>query len=521
MDDKYTEFSDFFKKKLKEAELNKYDWDKPDEAVKEALLQRLSNETTVSKVVSTKLSFYNWALLTLTFLTFLFLGSYVIHLSKKNNALQKALQSKSVLNEKLTLEEIKQQHTQELTALLQEKKIEKQSAIKIKEENTVLKKQLDQQESLLAQLNNEIRLFAKAKQSSYSQERTDLTHLKNIKALKNQLDEYKHQMSQYKLMYADIASEQKIITQTEELKPSALASNNEEEKVSAVRPLPKLDPTFFSGRWLLLRKWKDHLPVAYKQKRKRFELGYSFTFSSPDNLIESSLQNKDGYTYSFFGRGVSSNPGFHGLQIGYSPCHKLWIKTGISISSKVLVNYFNTNVKYYNFKEGEVFTQDRTVQNQLSFSSKSEYAQTSNPISFEFDIGDLLPNDDMDIRIKERQQLNYYRIPLGLEYYYGKKKLKGSIAGGFRLTRISGNTQTIQADVNAQRGIIKTSYINKAQAIQPKHFVNLYAGLGLDYQLLQKLNIRSSVSLHQKFTDRNIYSTPQTVDLNLGLHYQF
>jgi len=255
-----------------------------------------------------------------------------------------------------------------------------------------------------------------------------------------------------------------------------------------------------------------------KLKRKRLEAGYSYTFSEPEISIES-IKNENGFEQTGYGYSTRAYHSFKGLSLAYSPRPQLWIKTGIHFSSNVVTSYFNTSVRYANFKDSEVYTPESTIQNKLSYETKNEYAQTIYPISIEFNKGHLLEDDNMYIQIENEQHINYVRIPLGFQQYFGKKRVQGFLSGGFRFTKISG-TQKIQANIIANNQVIETTHTNQPQPLK-RQFVNIYGGLGLDYRLFNRLHIRASISLHQKLIRRNIYSTLKTADFDVGLYYQF
>lgn len=528
MDNKYSEFSDFLKKKLKEAERKNNDWDKPEGVVKEKLLQHISDVVTTTPASVTKPLFAANKLVYMALVSAALLvwGGYTFHLYTKNVDLKTTLTNKSIALDCETLEDTKQKHANEIATLLQENKIVNNAKTIVYEENTSLKQQLEKQENVLSQLNKEIQsLYSFNKKNDLKEELNHHHLIKNINDLNEQLQERQNRIAHLEWLYQNLKLLQE---RTYESNVNLLKQNvpyykycvQKEEAGLPLQPItPRLStlPDELTG----LPKYQSVFPTFITQlKRKRFEFGYSYSFSKPDIVIENSLQNPAGFSQTAYGYGDYKNHGFSGFSVGYSPRQKFWIKTGIHLNKQVVSNYFGTSVKYFNLKEGEIYTTSNIVENRLSFLTKTEYAETTNPISIEFNRNKLSANDDMDFQIKSKQQLNYLRIPLSVERYFGKKRIQGFISGGFQLTRITGN-QTIEADVQSNKVEIETSYSNQSQNIKPIHFMNFYGGLGINYRIVANLHARASISLHNKFIKNYIYTTNKEFDLDIGLYYQF
>ncbi len=186
---------------------------------------------------------------------------------------------------------------------------------------------------------------------------------------------------------------------------------------------------------------------------------------------------------------------------------------------RMCLRYGRNRQEDINIKDAEIVTPQSTIQHKLSYQTRTDYAQTSYPISIEFNNGELVDDDDINIQIENRQQLRYFRIPLGFEQYFGKNRIKGFISGGFRYNRISG-VQTTYTNITANNQFIDTSPSGQFQKIK-KQYINIYGGIGLDYQILNHFHTRASVSLHQKLIKKRIYSTIKTNDFNVGLYYRF
>jgi len=453
------------------------------------------------------------------------LGSYTFclhqinaQLNNQKNTQKIASKNNTALPENIASIDMKQKHAKEITALLQEKVAAETLNKTVNQQNETLRQQVKQQENLLAELTKENQLLLKKNETCYLNNTTNQQQLKNIKGQNKQLEK-------------QLASQQKRITQLELLnenwasaiclpKPGSQLNKSYKKNNLWVQPLEIRGPKFFSGQWMLGSKKKKSIPVTYNlQKRNRFEIGYTYTFSQPDIWIQNSFENQEAFPKTSYRHATHSNRGFNGLRIAWSPLNRFWIKTGINFSSQPVITSFIMDGRYYN--EGEIYTPEKTVRNQLSLITKTEYAESINPISFEFNRGELLVNDPMQITINDIQDLNYFRIPLGLEYYYGHhKRLRGSVSGGVRLTRISG-THVIIANVNTNRTEINTINDEIHQPLKPKLFIDIYAGLGLEYQIFQNWHAKADFSLHNKYVKRDIYAAPKSVDLNLGLYYKF
>lgn len=529
MEDKYNAFGQFLKKKLKEEALENSDWAKPDAEVREALVQQISN-TTVATTTAPAIGFAKMLGVAASIIV-LTLGGYSFHLHQinaqlnnqinsqnakintQNAQLKSALESKTGLLENNTLTVIKKKHAKELAALLQEKVTFETLSKTINQQNETLKQQVTQQENTLLQLGKENQLLLEQKKLCYQNETANQKHLKNLNGLNKQLERQR-------------SLQQKRITQLELLNNNwastiCLPTSDRKNRNSNlwIQPLAVKLASPFSENLVMRSKLKESISEMNNlAKRNRFEIGYTYTFSERDIWIQNSFENEDGFPNTYYGHASRSSPGFHGFRISFSPLNRFWIKTGLSHRAQFLTTLFKINGIY--FKEGEINTPERAVRNELSLITRTEYTETTNSISFEFNRGELVVNDPMQILISDNQNLNYYRIPINFEYYYGRKRLQGTVLGGFRLTRING-THLVLANVKTHGAEIKTTSERLSQPIKPKYFVDINAGLGLDYQLLQNLHGKANFSLHHKFIKNNIYSIIKSADFDLGLYYRF
>lgn len=526
MEDRYNAFGEFLKKKLKEEAIENSDWAKPDPEVREALVQQISN-TTVATTIAPVIGLAKIFGIGASIIVFT-LGCYSFHLHQintrlnshintqintQNAQLKSALKSKTGLPENDALTDIKKIQATELAALLQEKIALEAQNKTINQQNETLKQQVVQQQNTLLQLGKEHQLLLERKELCYQNEAANQKHLKNLNDLNKQLEKQRslqqHRITQLELLNKNWAS------------TTCLPNSDRQNRKSNlwIQPLAMKLASPFSEKLVMRSKLKKSKSGMYNlSKRNRFEIGYTYTFSERDIWIQNSFENEDGFPNTYYSHASRTSPAFHGFRISFSPLNRFWIKTGLSHRAQFVTTLYKINGTYFN--EGEINTPERTVRNELSLITRTEYTETKNSISFEFNRGELVVNDPMQILISDNQNLNYYRIPISFEHYYGRKRLQGTVLGGFRLTRISG-THLVLANVKTHSAEIKTTSDGKSQAIKPKYFMDINAGLGLDYQLLQNLHGKANFSLHHKFIKNNIYSIIKSADFDLGLYYRF
>jgi|GEM_PF-4645659 len=522
MEDNNTEFSDFFKKKLKEAEATDYSgWDKPDVTVKQAVLQNVSNRFSTNS--TSVFSFSKW-FIAIASILFLLMGGSVFYLHHQNYKLKNILQKNEPTSQSKMLAKVKPTQAKELNILQKEKEIADQQNQTIAKENLTLKQQLNQIENDFNLLTEEVQTLKTINEQCKSNEASYQKQNERINGLKQQLNDYKNQVSQLKSIKENLSTQVANFSTNETDKPFFLnkkigSMQKQKGENLHIAYLSKINATLASSNSINLLEMKKTRPIVSEAiKRNHFELGYTYTYTMPDNWVESSLENQDGVSQIYYALGSYSKIGFKGFRIAYSPRNRFWINTGFSFYSTTASNLLEMDIKYD--PKGEVDISNNKVRNQFSLITKTNYSETNKPIYFEFNEGELLANDDMRVLVNDVQNLNFYRIPLGIEYYYGPKKLTGILATGLLLAKVSGS-QYISTTIFSSNTNIESTNNQKPTPITTKHTMHFYAGLGINYQLIKNIHVRTLFNISNKYGQNNSYNKYIASNLNLGLYWRF
>lgn len=513
MEENNTNFSDFFKKKLGEAEhTGDNKWDKPNPSVKRLVLQNISDE--LPTAASTSFNVAKWFFVA-TSIALLLMGGSIFYLHNQNKSLKNQVATEAN-------ESFKKLNINQLNRLQQENEMTYQ---KITEENNkTLTQKLNQQKNELAQVNNRLTILTKQNEQCASNEASYQKKNESINNLNQQLKDCKNQIAQLQsinenlnIQIADLAIKRTV---GPSLTNSKLGSSKKQEgKNQHISSLTILNTTLASSNSIELSAIKKAKSIfSKKHKRKRFEIGYTHSITRPDIWIESSLEDQDGVAEIYYDLGSYSKIGYKGFRIGFSPSKHLWINSGFSTYSTTVSNLIEMDVKYNS--KGEVYTADKKVRNQLSLTTKTGYVETTNPLYFEFNIGELLENDDIQVLVNDVQNLNFLRVPLGIQYHFGKKRIKGFVEGGFLFSKVSGN-QYIQTTIFSDNAAISSLNSEEPQLLQAQAFLQTYAGMGLNYRIFKNFHARAGVNVNTKFIEQNYFYNSLASNFDLGLYYRF
>lgn len=488
MADHKNKLEDFFKNRINDFNSTEDGWDLPDETIWE-------NAQTQFPIHPQKKD-WDWKLGALILLAFMLVlsGSYIYFLKK--NLTQKSNEIEFV-----------------------------QSEIENKN-NTItnLEKEVARIESEL----NQEKLSTKNTSNSYSQEqelstKTILSQRRSIQNLENENQGLKQELI---TVQANFAAKNKSSISPNKNSVSNFSNNSSKEVLENVAPITvssmEIQNDFPIKKLDLKDEYKVIFPKPKKEKGK-FEFGLSYSLLNFEiplaydfEKLEKEDFGKDELTFA-----INSKGGI--FQMAYAIRPNFWITTGIRRTSVSFEESFSDKLIYN--KSGEYLDDEGKTINEFEITTQTGFSDVGSKIDFEIPNGTVI--DDGDFLATEwnySQQYKFTHIPIGVNYFMGKNKLKWFFTGGFGWNKVSLGEYFVEAQLSYDNEIlpIKQNEESKKNKVSSQ-FINGFAGAGLNYQLTPNWNARTSFTLEKNFIQKNeiLESNSLSKVFDIGLNFRF
>ncbi len=284
-------------------------------------------------------------------------------------------------------------------------------------------------------------------------------------------------------------------------------------EIQNVFPAQKLD---------LESEFNIFFPTPQKKKGK-FEIGVNYTslnFKIPlvydfEKLEKEDFGKKD---WSF---PVQSKGGeFH---LAYKVRSNLWIITGLRRTAVGFEKSFSDKLIYD--KSGEYIDGDGKTINEFEITTQTGFSDTGSNIDFEIPNGTTINDGDfLETEWNNSQQYKFTHIPIGVNYFMGKNKLKLFFTGGLGWNKVSLGEYFVEAQLSYDNEILPIKRNEESKKVEvSSQFINGFAGAGLNYQLTSNWHARTSFTMEKNFIQKNeiLRSNSFTKVFDLGLNYRF
>ncbi len=479
MKDKNNYLENYLRKKLEDYSETSDGWDKPDSNVWAQAQQGISVFDKSKKVRFNALWKVGF------FLFLLFSIGYILFIQRENQYLKLKLDKKT--------EEIHQ--NQEIA--VSEKKLLKETASLIIENE----KLAVQNETILKQ-KNDLEQLVKYQQKAIFQLKNDNQTLQ--KSLKNNT--------------AIASTENTEQSNEKELRTKKTYGNT---AIVSEQNITLLSKKLIKLKSLDFPKLNTSTPlISFKSKRKKFETGYEYALLGLNIPIESGFDD--------FDKTSSNNRIYshaHGFYFAYAPKKNLYIRTGLRTTSTSIQQSSKLGVVYD--KSGEYVKQNGEIGNDFGMSTKTPFSDTKSDISVDIPQGADLENGDLLlVNFSDYQDLRYFQIPLGLEYFHGRGKWQWHLQGGVQWNQIVLGNYTLKTEIYAKDQklpIDKIKVSNKPKS--SKQYFSTYAGFGLNFQISEAFHARADLAYTYDFIKNTSkdFSNSQLFNnaFKLGLNYRF
>lgn len=289
----------------------------------------------------------------------------------------------------------------------------------------------------------------------------------------------------------------------------------------------KLKRIFTNSNLLLpsLNTYKTILsPKKINVKKKRefaFEFGLRSTLrqtSIPIAIyLNESTEDKEIFDIDKI---INSN----GFQIGLSPMSRIWVNLGFNYASYSITGTQNFNIKYDDSEEENLVDGSRL--NEINISTLSPFAKSTTNYTVGIAQGsELKEGDEVDVENKVSIELRQYQIPLRLHYIFGQSKLKYLLQVGlnYNIFKIEEVESEASFSFGRERLKVENQNNNDGQDDAVNNFAGL-AGVGLQFNIMNQLNLRSIFFLDYNFNKKNdnfIVDKKLNPSISISLSYQF
>ena len=260
-----------------------------------------------------------------------------------------------------------------------------------------------------------------------------------------------------------------------------------------------------------------------KKEKGKFEIGLSFVsmnFEIPltydfKNLEKEDFGKKD-WSFSIQSKGGK----FH---LAYQVRPNLWITSGIRTTTGGFEKSFSDKLIYD--KSGEYIDDEGKTINEFEITTQTGFSDAGNSIDFEIPNGTVIDDGDfLETEWNYSQQYKFTHIPIGVNYFMGKNKLKWFLKGGLGWNKVSLGEYFVEAQLSYDNEILPIKGNEKSKTIEVNsQFINGFAGAGLNYQFNTNWNVRTSFTFEKNFIQKNeiLESNSLSKVFDIGLDYRF
>lgn len=488
MADHKNKLEDFFKNRINDFDSTEDDWDLPDENI-------WKNAQTQFPIHPQKKT-WNRRLGALTLLAFMLVvaGSYIYFLkkdlSKKSNEIEIA--QIEIENKNNTITNLEKE-VSKIESELKKVKLNKQNGItSLTQKQQISTKTILSQKKTIQDLQNE----------------NQILDGELILKQSNLVSKTENKIFQKENLNSNLA-----IKKSKEILGSVTPIDFSFKEIQNGFPLKKLD----------LESTFNLVFPKPKKKKGKFEIGFSYSllnFEIPLVYDFKKLKKED------FGKNeltfpINSKGGI--FQIAYAIRPNFWITTGIRRTSGGFEKSFADKLIYD--KSGEYLDDEGKTINEFEITTQTGFSDAGSSIDFEIPNGTTINDGDfLETKWNYSQQYKFTHIPIGVNYFVGKNKLKFFLSGGFGWNKVSLGEYFVEAQLSYDNEIlpIKENKESKKNEVSSQ-FINGFAGVGLNYQLTPNWNARTSFILEKNFIQRSeiLESNSSSKFFGIGLNYRF
>lgn len=267
-------------------------------------------------------------------------------------------------------------------------------------------------------------------------------------------------------------------------------------------------------------------PIKIPRKRnwKKNEIGFYLT----------NTQYQIPLTYNFFDANpIAVNNAVQtlntyglGLDFGRSLKKNLFLKTGIQIGGGTIHRNLFSALPYD--KSGEFMNPNGNFSNDWLLETNSPLGSVENRLMFNVPQGADIPDGDLvSLELQNIQELVFLKMPIGFDYYIGKKRWKSWSQAGFSMNATFLGDYLASGTLNHNNEDIPVENFNLLDEREiGSTFINAYFGIGVDYRVGSRIHLRGGYS-----KEFNVFTTAKllpaaspnfdTDALKFGLHFRF
>ena len=494
MADQKNKLEDFFKNRINDFDESNDGWDLPDESAWGNAQTHFPNHPQKKT--------WNWRLGVVILLAFFLLsaGTYIYFLKKD-------------LTKKINELELAQIE------------IEKKNNLSADQAGTItsFENQIEATaKNLISEKNNTKNAISSLIQQEQNSIQTIFSQKKAIQILQNENQKLREEIIS---VPANFVAKSESNIPSNENSVSNLSTTNSKEILENVIPIAFADMGIKNDFPIQQLDLESEFKVIFpkpKKKSGKFEIGLSYSsmnFEIPLAYDFEKLEKED------FGKEDWSVPVIctgGEIHLAYKVRPNLWITTGLRRTNGGFENNFSDKLIYD--KSGEYFDDEGKTINEFEINTQSGFGDAGSAINFEIPTGTNIENGDfVETEWNYAQQYKFTQIPIGVNYFVGKNKLKWFLKGGIGWNRISFGEYSVEAQLSYDNEILPIKNNEKKEFEVSSQFLNGFAGAGLNYQLTNNWNARTSFTLEKNFIQKNDFLNSNALSkvFEVGINYRF
>lgn len=490
--DKNKNLEQFFRNRVNELDANEADWDRPDASV----FRNAQAEFPKYPIKKER----DWKPMIILFLAALLLGALSIGFYFNNKAIkleqQLHIAQTEIKNIDQQLNNLSNKHKNEITTL----KLQNNISNQLKDQNVNFKTTKQANKNSTSKITTPKKPVTASTTSNANSVKTTPSINTKTQATINKNTKQHLDVTQKVTTIKPATSP--ATTLSKATLPSLMFDKFDQTNKKAIKNIDQL----------------SSVKVLKPRKTKRFGVGLFFNAlnfkTSTDYKLTKEIEQKTTTT--------AHQAYAPSIQFAYAITPNLWISTGFR-KANINVNQRFSTALYYD-KSTEYIDDFGKTYNSLSINE----SDSDVPSELSFEIPAATNIEDKELYYAQWNHIrdfSWTQIPIGINYYQGKKNLQWFAKGGFGWNLISGSETYEDANFiykDEDLTIKDEGFLKQSEQLNTQ-FMSGHAGLGLNYQLTKNWQVRTSFTLERNFTKNkkvfNIENTNQ--HLQAGIAYKW
>lgn len=390
---------------------------------------------------------------------------------------------------------------------------------------TILEKTIAKvQEDLIQEKINTQNATSSLTQSQQTNTKTIFNQSKNSQVLKNENQKW---IGELMKTPSDLASFREAKSLSPKEVDASFNSSEDTSRVSTVSTVASITSLNYPIPNELSLLKLEVLPVINLSiampYRERSEIGIDFIHRNFEMPLEYDFEKLEKEDYGKKDWSFPINTRGFQVRLSFEFFSNLWLTSGWRRTRGGFDKIFSDKLIYD--KSSEYINDKGETVNEFDITTQSSFSDSGSTINFEIPDGTSINNGDFILTDwNYAQEYTFTQIPLGINYFIGKNKLKWNLQGGIGWNRVTFSEYFEKTQLSYDNEFLPIKNDGKTKRNEFKtRFMNIYGGVGFDYALNKYWMIRSAFIFEKNFLQKDpiLDSNSISKGFNLGLSHRF